>query len=330
MAKRIQHVKQAYHDLAVKSEQTVRIPTSIKMMRLITSRWVAVALYLVFAALFIGLHLLLYFVAAQQSCTAFSSMVRISVLIVYMSLVLLVLIVLMLDLYESREDCFAFKCWRPYTRDDPLLYRSELSLLVLVIPCLLIGTVVLSLLGVSTDLTAAIVKICADVASLFILPELSFISVIWHEYKLVKVSKKQSESRKSLTMFNPSEDTIRNILADTLVSRNFVAYAKREYSLENVYFFDQVQQFRAKPSFEAAKKIYDMYLAPSACLEVNVNEQSKKKLVEALRQYETNTVPVPIDIFSACETTVIENLLDTYRRWFVHSGVVDAQGPTNL
>lgn len=50
-----------------------------------------------------------------------------------------------------------------------------------------------------------------------------------------------------------------------------------------------------------AKQIYDMYLDKNSVLEVNVTDQSKAYVLQALRAYEANKTPIPVNSFAACQ-----------------------------
>lgn len=233
VTKRIQDLKQALFQDAIKSDSaTIQVPVSIKVLKFVTSKWVAIALYLVFIGAIVGIHLLLYFVVARQSCQEFTMYIRVSVVIVSALLLSMIILVLLLDLYESREDCFQLKCWKLYTHDDPLVYRTELTLIIMLIPFLVVlSLIVTNVPAIPTELGTSSVKLLADFLSFIFIPGVSFFATIWSECKLARASKMKRESRKSLTFFNPSEETIRMLLADPVLAKHFIAFAKREYAI---------------------------------------------------------------------------------------------------
>lgn len=67
-----------------------------------------------------------------------------------------------------------------------------------------------------------------------------------------------------------------------------------------------------------AMNLYDTFLGTSAILELNVTTKVKQSTLQNIE----NCKPlkqVPNDVFDCCEDAVMQNLLDTYSRFFKHT-----------
>lgn len=71
-------------------------------------------------------------------------------------------------------------------------------------------------------------------------------------------------------------------LQNEIFLKAFKDYCQREYNVENLLFWCDVESFRSSHSKPAAVKIYEAYVLPEAPLQINISQQLK------------NTVPWPL------------------------------------
>lgn len=104
----------------------------------------------------------------------------------------------------------------------------------------------------------------------------------------------------------------------------FKQFAVAEFNSENIFFWESIQKYKRikKPEskYRHAKKTLETYLNSNSPLEINVTNVQKMPVRQAVDAYEKNKEAIlGEEIFEACETGVISNLLDTYSRFFKSS-----------
>lgn len=230
-----QTVKQNFAERNLDKETQEKIPLALRIGKVLLSKWIAFILYMLFISLIIGVHLFLYFVPAKQNCTDFGSMVRISVIVIYISLSMVIVALLVFDVISQR--CHPLACCITIFKNDPLAYSLEVLVAVIALLSVMALTFIMSQVKSVPDIiSTSVLKLLADIITLSVVPGISIAATIRYECLLVRHKSKQSRSPK-LQVFNPSEETIRLIMADSQVASMFKEFAKRELSLENVLFF---------------------------------------------------------------------------------------------
>lgn len=132
----------------------------------------------------------------------------------------------------------------------------------------------------------------------------------------------------SITIFNtiyykffkrPTDNELIEIVSN-LESRNLLyAFAKNEYSIENLLCYEDIQRYKANPSTKLASNIFNLYLCESNSeLEVNVQSSIVKDLKVIFDKGE-----FPNDLFDKIEQTLLTNLSDTFSRFIFTSDYIN-------
>jgi hypothetical protein len=101
-----------------------------------------------------------------------------------------------------------------------------------------------------------------------------------------------------------------DILKDPILRASFAAFAKNEWSLENLLVWDDIQSFKKSPSRKKAQRIYKTYLTDDSPRQVNTDRSKVKPIETALDKGN-----VDADTFKEIEKDAQQNMSDTYSRW---------------
>jgi hypothetical protein len=117
-----------------------------------------------------------------------------------------------------------------------------------------------------------------------------------------------------------NDSTFMNFEFERMMSRDkslreeFVKFAMKEFSIENIMCFDDILLFESMESEEERKskalEIKELYLTSSSVREVNIG--NCKALVASI-----NEGVVPVDLFSNVTQILKCNMVDTYSRFIV-------------
>jgi hypothetical protein len=106
----------------------------------------------------------------------------------------------------------------------------------------------------------------------------------------------------------------RMMSGDKSLREEFVKFAMKEFSIENIMCFDDILLFESMESEEERKskalEIKELYLTSSSVREVNIG--NFKALVASI-----NEGVVPVDLFSNVTQILKCNMVDTYSRFIV-------------
>lgn len=317
---RVQALKQDLYVNSVKdSAAIIPVPPLLRLLKFFSSRFFAAAIYVLLIALSYALNAALYFVVANQNCQYFGTLARFAVVSINVVWAFMMMLVIAIDMwYAKREFCQRGACLRPFTQDDPLAYRIELLATFVFLCMFCIETIALTFVQVPLALTGSIIKLSIDVMALLVLPTISLVAVLVNECKYRKMTHARKESIQNLINFNPTVETIHKIIEDPIVSVMFREFASKEFCVENVIFYEQVQLFKSKPSIEFAKKIIAMFIHSDAPYEINVPEKAKLIITQAMEEYEKSK-QFDVTLFDKSEYAVIFNLLDMYNRFYSSS-----------
>jgi len=97
--------------------------------------------------------------------------------------------------------------------------------------------------------------------------------------------------------------TVEQILSKPSLCRQFTQHCQSEFSSENILFLREVHTYITSGArFEAAKRIYETYIKPSAVLQVNLSDDNREKLMKYFEKaVEVGAVIIeeaPADIFN--------------------------------
>jgi hypothetical protein len=99
-------------------------------------------------------------------------------------------------------------------------------------------------------------------------------------------------------------------------ARDFLAFAEREFSGENVDFLVAVREFRRHPTVEGAASIRDRFLDPDAKQLINLPHAVSQSLLQATDPQQLQQIAPASNVFNQAEGEILSLLArDTYPRW---------------
>jgi hypothetical protein len=115
------------------------------------------------------------------------------------------------------------------------------------------------------------------------------------------------------------------VLSDSECSQLFQKFLEREWSVENILFWNAVRDFKSKfdgldenSQESMAHKIYNEYVTESAALCVNLPYEVRIKISKVINDESFPKEPISCELFKAAEEEIFQLMLrDSYRR-FVH------------
>lgn len=109
-----------------------------------------------------------------------------------------------------------------------------------------------------------------------------------------------------------SDINVREVIKDRKSRRFFKLYASKEFSVENILFWEEVQKYKAsKNKKQHAEQILQNFLSRDAIYELNINRKLIEKVKEKLEK-EGPTTTLFDKVVLEIETTVMQ---DTYGRF---------------
>jgi hypothetical protein len=251
------------------------------------------------------------------------------------------------DLILNYRLIIRFQIIQYLIHSDPLLFRLEMWLLVVVgITALTIELVVTNVLikfgmVIISDFSRSLIRtLLFDVPLCFIIvPGIALSTSIRNrllerrQHNFVQLEQQQPQKTiVNLKEYNPSEPTIRLLLKSKITCELFRAYLKKEWSLENLLFLEDVYRYKQikkqRQKYKKAQTIVDLYLFSTSKLEVNVPQTDSNKVKSILKENE-NSKQLSDDLFKDLQETVVKNLIDSYSR-FYHSAAFQAHIKTIL
>jgi hypothetical protein len=125
--------------------------------------------------------------------------------------------------------------------------------------------------------------------------------------------------------FESSEQTIHLLMGHPRTHDMMRDFAIKELSLENVLIYDDIKRYMIFEDLEQrkihAKLIINMYLLPNSQYQVNLDKKRVDPVLRAFQAHEKEPEknPLPQTLFDDIQKSVIENLLDTYDRFFFYT-----------
>jgi hypothetical protein len=127
-----------------------------------------------------------------------------------------------------------------------------------------------------------------------------------------------------ITEFNDSADMIHRILGcgDIEAKQIFKDFTSKEFSVENVLCYDDIQTYQSKDTFEARYKqavlIFDSYLERNSVNEVNIPRKFIENARESVKIYAANPAASTMDstLFDSIMQQIVVNLTDSYMRMY--------------
>eukprot|EP01080_Neovahlkampfia_damariscottae_P009845 gene9845-2168_t len=113
------------------------------------------------------------------------------------------------------------------------------------------------------------------------------------------------------------QNTITNLMGNSKVKRKFKKFCEKEWSLENLLLFDEIEKFskikNKRKKVSKMKEIYTMFFSEQSNLEVNIDFKTRGKLDETMKNLSVDT---NIDaVFEETLNEIKRNLRDTMNRF---------------
>jgi hypothetical protein len=125
--------------------------------------------------------------------------------------------------------------------------------------------------------------------------------------------------------FESSEQTIHLLMGHPRTHDLLRDFACKELSLENILIYDDIKRYMIFEDMEQrkihAKLIINMYLQQNSQYQVNLDKRRIEPVVRLYTAHEQDPVnnPLPQNMFEEILKSVVENLLDTYDRFFFYT-----------
>ncbi|KAL0485566.1 proteoglycan 4 [Acrasis kona] len=129
--------------------------------------------------------------------------------------------------------------------------------------------------------------------------------------------------------FESSEETIHLLMGHPRTHDLMRDFACKEFSLENVMIYDEVKRYQIFEDVEQraihARLIINLYLLANSEFQVNLDKRRIEPVLTAAEAYkqDPHLNPLPQNLFEDIMRSVVENLLDTYDRFFFYTPFQD-------
>eukprot|EP00004_Rigifila_ramosa_P020252 TRINITY_DN5249_c0_g1_i8.p1 TRINITY_DN5249_c0_g1~~TRINITY_DN5249_c0_g1_i8.p1 ORF type:complete len:379 (+),score=74.31 TRINITY_DN5249_c0_g1_i8:282-1418(+) len=138
---------------------------------------------------------------------------------------------------------------------------------------------------------------------------------------------RQSERVSSIANSSSPDLSLEALLADQGLKTDFEHFLQAEFSSENLHFLQAVGTYRRNPSQDAAVRLFTLYIADTAPLQVNISNHAKKRLEDFCSGAQAKDAPVAQDqthlgelrdLFEEAEGEILRLLeFDSLRRFTV-------------
>lgn len=217
-----------------------------------------------------------------------------------------------------------------YCTNDPLLYRGEVQLSFIALVIAVVLTVPLALSSLSTtlvDLVTSILQFIFNIIIIIAIPGISLGATFYYDISLTIESHRtkkieEQQKKKDIKVYNPEVNSILLIMSNPQTSVLFKEFSMKEFSIENIMFWEEVQQYKKiKPKyhvkrFKCASRIFSSYLDGSAVMEVNIPQSARNEVKQKIDSFLKENTELPNDLFEKCENTIISNMIDIYARFY--------------
>lgn len=211
-------------------------------------KWIAPKRLFIVAVIYILIHLMLALINSFTSCPETCSPGSAQCALTNSRLILLFVV----------EACVVVIpiCCHVHRGQDALKVKLELGLILLIIVLAVIGTFIIFF---SATLAATLTFVCFAFT-------LSACFTIWFPIVLDLQMNIRHESR-------PVKFTLATILADPAGFQSVAAFLKLEFSAENAYFYQRVEEYRdpVNRGEGAAEYLYDTFIASNSPFQVNLS-----------------------------------------------------------
>lgn len=109
----------------------------------------------------------------------------------------------------------------------------------------------------------------------------------------------------------PNPDDVESVLsssASDVLKRELYEFAQRTYAEENIDFYNAVQEYRKAPSAEAARALFDTFVAPDSDRQVNLSHEVVSSVRNAIAGGQ-------VDAFDAAIPETQQNIAHTLRQF---------------
>lgn len=295
------------------SEATRKISIIIKIIRILLSGWVSVAVTILFAIIWTIIEIIILLVGeAIEKTTCIIGTTSGRTIINYMmggniimfAIVLLVsILVIILDIglnLVEKKECDILV----YFKDDPLFFRLEF--LIIVIP-LFTAFALTSIAFYINSYNEWVIKFG------FLVIEFIIYYVYGGNILLITIIKKITQSKKAV---DPT--SINDVLGNKIANKLITEYAKKEWSQENILVFNEIQKYKVlkfKYKKKRANEIYTTYICYNAPIEINLPYDIQNPLKEKLQSLKDEEEESWNNIFDEIEYEVLKNIKDTFSRF---------------
>jgi hypothetical protein len=198
-----------------------------------------------------------------------------------------------------------------FIHDDPFRFRIEFYLVFLLISASLSSKSLFSMfLFLQTDYSKQ-----RDLRNLFsggyfFSFEIMVLLIPWYSI-LVSIKRKIV---KHWTIIESVKTELEFCLKNEKLNEEFKKFATTEWSVENVYFIEDLNNFKKSISQLEIKRmsrnLLETYIMEDAPLEVNIPREVRKEIIQSIQKSE-----MKIDLFQKVENEVFLNLQDTFDRF---------------
>jgi hypothetical protein len=286
-----------YHRQKYEGDTSVSLPWRYKFLKVLGTRRVLIILLISIWLVLQGVFLL-YLIIFQFKCSK-----NLDQLLIYTNFSLVTLFSVIFFLFCIIDiviiSPLLLKCqFRKFIASDRFFFRNELlSILPIYLIFFLFNVVPHS--DVFHFFFSSLIRWGLGIILVF--SPLSFSIFFYFKNKYIKID--QSDYTKLDFIFDNEE-----------YKKSFEKFCEEEFSIENFSFREDVKKFEKitnnKLRKETAELIFNKYLTEDSMLELNTNEDKKRKLQEKLDSNEITSL-----MFDAILGDSNINLIDTFSRW---------------
>ncbi|EFC40914.1 hypothetical protein NAEGRDRAFT_58957 [Naegleria gruberi] len=244
------------------------------------------ALLMVFLPMFIKIYL-------NQTAISVSRNVIIGVIVAIA--IILAIIYSIFDIILRRKDIRMKGIMYYLFFDDPYLIRIDLISLIIIL-LLLIPFVIPTRIQVLSGLFRMLIALSAFMA-------MGGTTMVLECFKMIRYSK------------NDESEKLEDIISDKNLFKILKEYAQKEFSLENILLYENLQQFSHKKFTRTdLEEIEELFVRNYSKYEVNLPSLTKRKFYEYMKETEkSETLDVKL-VKDLIFQEILNNIMDTFSR----------------